>query len=151
MHWLGHWGIDWMGHNLYIYFPQVHPVQRWGVICETPCRPAAVQRWPSGLEEPAGLHRQPPQLWIQIVQGKGIEMSHRVHNANVCYQIWIVDANSCEKFHSLGGSPSALGIWIELLTFVSKGDTRGGEGIWLGCLPLEVVWHIQLQGDPGTK
>lgn len=27
-----------------IDFPQVHPVQRWGVVCETPCRPATVQR-----------------------------------------------------------------------------------------------------------
>lgn len=43
-------------HYLYIYFPQVHSVQRWSAVCEASCWPVALQRWPSRLEEPAGFH-----------------------------------------------------------------------------------------------
>lgn len=41
---------------------QVHPVQKRRVVREAAGRPAALQGRPAGLEEPAGILRQPPQL-----------------------------------------------------------------------------------------
>lgn len=56
--------------------PQVHPVQKRRFVRQTTRWTAAVQRRPSRLEEPAVLHRQPPELWGPGVQGERMATSH---------------------------------------------------------------------------
>lgn len=70
MYWFGMTDLKTVSLSLSLHLPQVHPVQRRGVVCETTGRPAAIQRRPPGLEEPAGFLCQPPQLWCASLQGK---------------------------------------------------------------------------------
>lgn len=70
--------------------PQVHPVQERRVVRQTARRTAAVQRRPSRLEVPAGLHRQPLHLRGPSVQGEQVSTLLSVHMSPFlcCYLVF---------------------------------------------------------------